>query len=353
MFEQATKQAILQRMLDASPADLDKRQGSVTFDLLSPAAIELAQAYIELDNVLKFGFANPDQPSRYLDLRAGEFGLTRRPSVKAEGEVTFKGAEGTVIPAGTIVTTDEEHAILFATTQDGTIKDGAATIRATAQEGGKRGNVAQGRITLVTGDLTGVVSTRNANAFVSGADTESDESLLQRYFDRVRRPATSGNIWHYRQWALEVPGVGDVRVFPTWKGNGTVRLVLLSDDKRAPSDTIVLQVKESVEEKRPVGAQVTVDKAIETPLHVNAKLTIAKGSNIEAIAADFKTKLTDYLEHLAFTDTVVRYNRILGLLLGIEAVIDFDDLTINNVADNIEIPDDHVAVCGTVSFVAQ
>ncbi|MFB9328611.1 baseplate J/gp47 family protein [Paenibacillus aurantiacus] len=351
MFEQATKQAILQRMLDASPADLDKRQGSVTFDLLSPAAIELAQAYIELDNVLKFGFASPDQPSRYLDLRAGEFGLTRRPSVKAEGEVTFKGADGTVIPTGTIVATDEESPILFATTQDGTIKGGSATIRAAAQAGGRRGNVAQSRIKLVTGDLTGVVTVSNEKAFLNGADIESDESLLQRYFDRVRRPATSGNIWHYRQWALEVPGVGDVRVFPTWNGNGTVRLVLLSDDKRAPSDTIVLQVREAVEEKRPVGAQVTVDKAVETPLNVTAKLTLAKGTSIDTVTADFTQKLTDYLENLAFTESVVRYNRILGLLLGIEAVIDFDDLTINNVADNIQIPDDHVAVCGKVSFV--
>ena len=28
-------------------------------------------------------------------------------------------------------------------------------------------------------------------------------------------PATSGNVYHYMQWAREVAGVGDSKIFPT------------------------------------------------------------------------------------------------------------------------------------------
>lgn len=352
MFEHQTKEAILQRMRDVSPKEIDTRQGSITFDLLSPAAIELAHAYIELDHVLKFGFAGPEQPSEYLDLRAGELGLTRRPSVKAEGRLVFSGDDDTVIPEGTAVSTDEEEAVTFLTTEPGIIKQKKATVKAVAAAGGKRGNVDKGRIQLVLGNLSGIVSVTNPEEFVNGAETESDESLLVRYYDRVRRPATSGNAWHYRQWALEVRGVGDVKVFPVWNGGGTVKLSLLSEDKIAPVPSIVEAVRQAVEERRPVGASVTVTPAQELKINVTANVTLASGAVLANVKALFSEKLKAFLADLAFQSPVVPYNRIFGLLLDIEAVTDFKNLTLNGVANqNLNIGEEQVAVAGTVNFV--
>ncbi len=351
MYENQTKAAILRRMLEATPEDLDKRQGSVTFDLLSPAAIELAHAYIELDNVLKFGFAGPEQPSEYLDLRASEFGLTRRPSVKAEGELIFSGDEDTVIPQGTAVSTDEEDAIIFVTAEAGVIKQGTVQLKAAAATGGSRGNVAANRIKLVLGNLSGVVTVSNPQPFINGTDTEPDESLLGRYLDRVRRPATSGNAWHYRQWALEVPGVGDVKVFPVWNGGGTVKLAVLSDDKRAPVSSIIERVHSAVEERRPVGAMVTVSPAVEVEINVSASLTLAPGADLADIKDMFHQALTKYLADLAFQHTVVPYNRVFGLLLDIEAIADFSELLMNGTSGNLFIGEDQVAVAGAVNFI--
>ena len=41
--------SILQRLLNNVSDELDKRQGSIIYDALAPAAAELAQAYIALD----------------------------------------------------------------------------------------------------------------------------------------------------------------------------------------------------------------------------------------------------------------------------------------------------------------
>lgn len=350
MYEQQTKKAILQRMLDASPPDIDRRPGSVTFDLLSPAAIELAQAYIELDNVLRSGFASTEQPSRYLDLRAAEMGLSRLASVKAEGRVTFTAPKGTIVPAGTVVSTDDAAPVFYVTTEPAVLESGTATVGAEAREGGASGNVAGGRIRLILGDLTGIVSVANEYPFKNGSDAESDEALLQRYYDRVRRPATSGNAWHYRQWAMEVKGVGDVKVFPVWNGNGTVKLALLSSDKRAPSDETVNNVRAAVKERRPVGACVTVVPAEEDTVDVSAKLKLEPGADLEEVKARFAANLQAYLADLAFREPVVRYIRVLGLLLGINSVVDFSDLTLNGGEENLTVPGDHVAVVGTVNF---
>jgi Uncharacterized homolog of phage Mu protein gp47 len=103
-LEDQTYEAILQRMLDRLPSDLDKSEGSFVWDALSPAAIELALAAIWAQQVLERGFAQTTF-GQYLDLRCEEHGITRRPAVKATGQVTFTGAPGTVIPAGTQVST--------------------------------------------------------------------------------------------------------------------------------------------------------------------------------------------------------------------------------------------------------
>lgn len=350
-YENETKDAILQRLLDRISDDIDKRQGSVAYDLSSPAAIELAQAYIELDNVLTFGFASEDTPSEYLDKRCAELGVYRRPSVKAEGSVVFNGPDGTFIAEGTQVYTDEENAIYFETIADVTIINGSATAQVRAIEGGTRGNVGANRITLVAGDLSSVVTVNNPQAFEGGVDTESDESLLERYYDRARKPATSGNVYHYERWAKEVAGVGDVKVYPLWNGNGTVRIVIIDDNKRKPSQSIIDNTAQYIESVRPIGADVTVEGAEEVPINVSATLTLADGADINEVTTQIIEGITEYLATLAFNDTLVRYTRIAAILLDIPRIIDYTELTVNGGMTNIEVLDDQIAVLGEVNFV--
>ena len=74
MYEAITYEDILQRMLDRVPNTMDKREGSIIYDALAPAAAELQLMYIELDVILTETFA--DSASReYLILRSAERGI--------------------------------------------------------------------------------------------------------------------------------------------------------------------------------------------------------------------------------------------------------------------------------------
>lgn len=351
MYEDQTKDAILDRMLDASPDNIDKRQGSVTWDLLSPAAIEFAQVYIELDNVLRFGFADTTY-GEYLDRKAREVGLNppRKLATKSVGQVTFTGEASTLIPKGTQLSTGGETPVYFETTAAGTISGaGVVTVPAESREGGANTNVAAGAIRLVLGDLAGVVTVTNDSYFEGGTDTETDASVLRRYYEHVQRPATSGNANHYRQWALAVPGVSDAKVYPVWDGVGTVRVVLLDDNKRSPSPVIVDNVRDAIEEQRPIGADVTVEGAPEVPINISVKITLASWSTVEEVRGLIEDGVREYLQSLAFTDPLVRYTRIMAVILDIPPIIDFTDLLVNGVDNtNIEIADGSVAVLGTV-----
>lgn len=355
-YEDQTAAAVLERMLAESPSDIDKRQGSVTYDLLSPAAIEFMRAYTEMDVVLGLSFADTAY-GEWLDRAAREYGLTRKPAVKAAGSLTFTGPDGTVIPAGTIASTGGETPVYFVTIANAMISGGSVTTAAIAQDAGAFGNVGIGTVGLLIGDLVGVVTVNNATNFEGGVDAESDDSLRARYFERASRPATSGNANQYRQWALEIPGVSDAKVYPIWNGPGTVKVVLLDDDKTAPDASVVNAAQTFIDPTKdgrgmgaaPIGAIVTVSGAVEVPINISLKVTLAPGATTSAVKAQIEAGVRTYLKSLAFTDPLVRITRIANVILDIPPVIDYESLTVNGAGSNVAIADGSVAVLGAVT----
>ncbi|MDQ0154903.1 baseplate J/gp47 family protein [Robertmurraya andreesenii] len=283
-------------------------------------------------------------------MRCSELGVIPKEAVKAVGTLTFMGADGTVVPVGTRVSTDSVTPIYFTTVTEGVITDGVCDVEAEAENAGFIGNVAAKKITLVLGDLSGVVTVINNANFDGGTDVESDESLLARYYEKAQKPATSGNANHYLQWAKSVAGVGDARVHPLWNGPGTVKVVLLDTDKTAPPQTTIDDVETFIENVRPIGATVTVVGAEEVSINVSATLTLATDVTLEEVTAQFTEALRQYLKSIAFTGELIRYTRIANLLLDIPPIIDYQDLTVNGAIANIELTGDQVGVIGTVEF---
>jgi uncharacterized phage protein gp47/JayE len=355
-YEDQTSAAVLLRMLMASPQDIDRRQGSVTNDLLSPAAIEFMRAYTELDNVIAYGFAETTY-GPFLEMRAREYGLIRKVAVKSTGTLTFIGPVGTLIIAGTVASTGGNTPVYFVTNVSATIAGGTVTVAVTAQDAGASGNVGSNTITTLMGDLVGIVAVTNATAFEGGVDAETDASLLARYLERARKPATSGNANQYRQWALEIPGVSDAKVYPIWNGPGTVKVVLLDDDKTAPDSAIVTAVQTYIDPTQdgrgmgaaPIGAITTVVGAVEVPINIAVTVTLAPGATVSEVQALIASGVSAYLKPLAFTESIVRITRIANVVLDIPPVVDYEALTVNGGTGNIAIADGAVAVLGTVT----
>jgi uncharacterized phage protein gp47/JayE len=356
------EEVIRQRMLDSLSPGLDKAEGSYIWDALSPAAIELTQAALWAREVLQRGFASTTF-GEYLDLRCGEHGLTRRAAVSAAGRVTFTGAAGTVIPAGTVVATPAdpvtgEESREFAVTAGVTIEGGTAEANIAAVEAGGGGNVAAGAVSILVNPVPGVASVANGAATTGGTDTESDASLLARYYARVQTPGTSGNKADYINWALEVPGVGAVQVIPLWNGAGTVKVVLLGADKRKASPEIVAAVQNYIapaagagEGKAPIGADVTVEPAAEVDIHVTAQVALTGARTMDEVKESFIKSLDEYLKSIAFTgDPTVMYLRVGSLLLDTKGVQSVDGILVNGGQSNIAINAGEVGVLGTVSL---
>jgi uncharacterized phage protein gp47/JayE len=356
-YESETFDTIMERMLARLPDDIDKSEGSPIYDMLAPAAIELEQAYMEMDNVLNLGFADTTY-GEYLDRRAAEQGLTRKAAVAATGEVTVTGPEGTLIPAGTVFATSGDSPIYFEATIDATISGGSANISIQAQYPGAAGNVDAGKITVMVGELADVISVTNDEPTSGGIDEESDDELLARYIEKVSTPITSGNKYQYEQWAKSITGVSDAKCYPLWNGPGTVKVVLVDEEKRSPSQSIIDAVTNYIESQRPIGASVTVVGVTEVPIDISADLTLQAGVSIDDVKTQITNNLTSYFKTVAFADDsvdtvaandgVVRYSKIANAIYDASGVIDYANLRVNGGAANIVLNDDEVPVVGAV-----
>ena len=357
-FSSETEDVILERLKDRVDDNIDKRQGSVTHDMTAPASFEFAQAYLSLDDVIALGLnVTEDSPEEFVDLKVQWSGLTRKLAIQSIRTLTFNGEDGTVIPVDTQARTDETNPVFFHTIEEGVITGGTVTVNAIADVGGIDGNVEANRITISLGDLTGVTAVTNTLPFIGGVDRETNLSLLERFYEKVRRPATSGNVYQYEQWAKEVPGVGEVKVTPVWNGAGTVKLVLLDDQKKSPDPSVIAQTIDYIESVRPIGADVTIVGASQLTINVSATLTLAPGADINAVKAQFTEGLKTYLQSIAFVDNeltsqpeLIRYTRIANVLLDIPPIIDYTNLLVNGGTSNIQPSDEQVGVVGTVTF---
>lgn len=355
MFENETYETILERMLARFDDTYDKRQGSVIWDLLSPKALELAQAYTQMDNVLNLGFIGDadgelSTTGELLERRAAEQGLSRKPSAPSEGYVIFNGEVGQLVIAGTRVAKYDAEPTYFITQEDVVLLNGTASVLANAEIGGVSGNVNVGEITTVLGDLAGVVTVTNPEEFTGGLDVESDEVLYERYLEKVQSPSTSGNKYHYISWAKSVVGINDAKVYPLWDGPGTVKVVVINEDRRSPSQTVLTDVTEYIEEQKPVGADVTVVGVTEIPIDINVNITLRSGVDADAARLPITTQIESYLKSVAFTEDIVRYTGVGNAILDASDVIDYADLTLNRVAANIELASTEVPVIGAVTI---
>lgn len=361
MFEAETKAEILKRLIsyfdDAKKTDVSAVEGTFSFDTLSANAKEFEKAYAEMDLMMDAAFPQTSW-GKYLDYLGEELaGLTRRAATSSKVKLTISGTAGVTVLAGSLFAT--EGNTNFATAKDVTIgNDGTVEADATAQASGSGGNVAAGTITKIPVSIYGVSSVTNSAAADDGYEEETDDALRDRILFAVRQPATSGNVYHYIEWATSVSGVGAVKIIPLWNGNGTVKVIVVDANKDTPSDDLLQEVRDAIAKNAPIGATVTVVAPTLKTLNIALKVTGGTGDAdaIKSVLTDYFKKNvfgTDYTNSDNDKEFIVSYAQVGRIILDNSdktGVTDYSTLTINDGTDNITVPADNMPVVGTVTL---
>lgn len=168
IYSDVSYNAILSRMLEQVPDTMDKREGSIIYDALAPAALELAHCYVDLEDYVNECFV--DTASRYyLELRCKERGITPYPATYAVGKAEFDRD----VPIGNRLSLGN---VTFRVVE----KISDLVYKVECEQLGEVGNVT-GRLIPIdfVQDLETVILTQ---IIIHGEEEEETESLRSRYY---------------------------------------------------------------------------------------------------------------------------------------------------------------------------
>lgn len=348
---------IAQNLLEAMLSNMDdsyqKTIGYPAYDILAAFALSLADTNAQLEDAI--AALDPDNLSgdelaKYVYQRRG---IVVKTATCASAELEIIGT-GT-IARGTVFETD--GGLQFEADDDTDIYE-SGTVTVTCVSAGSSGNVDAGTITHMPVTITGIVSCTNPAPATGGYDRESDGDLLDRFYLTLREPAVSGNISHYKQWALEIPGVGMAQVYPLARGANTVEVMILNDVNLPADAALIAAVQGYIDPDSagtgagaaPIGAHCYVT----TPetLLVNISVTITKSGEADetAIQEAIEEQISVYLADICMKRDTVSYGKICAAVALAVGVDDFSELKINGVMESVAIPEKTAPVLGEVAI---
>ncbi len=335
MYEDMTFENIMDDMLSRVTNDVDKREGSIIYDALAPCAYKLAESYFMLNNFIDL-VSGDTAVGEFLDRVVADYGITRKPATFAIRQIETSSS----VSIGTEWGLNETSYII-------TELISINIYKAQCEQLGSIGNTYTGQLENID-NVSGITATLT-DIITAGEDAETDDNLRARFYTQIQAPSTSGNADNYKKWALEVPGVGDAKVFPLWNGNGTVKMIVV-DENMAIDTTLPITVFNYIETVRPIGATVTVESPGEKLINVSASVTLDNSKTLEEVKTAFTSALSLYLREIVFKTYSVSYARIGSLLLSTSGVADYSNLLVNGETANISLSDTEIPILGTVTL---
>lgn len=293
----------LDLMLDNVPNDIDKREGSIIYDALAPAAMVSAQQSLSLANILRETYIKTAQ-GEFLDYRAVEHGTSRYAATNAEVKARFNDDDGNPVnvEVGDRFASIAESPIFYTVIKAN--DDGTAEMQ--AEEAGTSANSYLGQILPVTPN-DNLAWAEIAEITIPAKDEENDEHLRARLLNSNSWVAYGGNVADYLDMTSKISDVGATQVYPTWDGPGTVKLVILNNDLMPASQTLVKKVKEEIDPEEsttqgyglaPIDHQVTVVAPETFEVNITMNVTIAENANIDTIRTNIKASLEELFKSL-------------------------------------------------------
>lgn len=358
IYEDMTYEVILERMIervsDQYP-NLDTREGSIIFNALAPAALELAIMYSALDNCLNESFV-ATASREYLFRSCEQMGMNTSAFNASAG--IHKGEFNAEISIGSRWNCDIYN---YTVVEYIGTENNYRYYKLCCETTGTDANNTIGDLTAITESPTGLTHAKLIECLIEGENESSDDEIRIAYYDYINGTTTDGNINQYKRWCAEYDGVGNSKVIPLWNGDNTVKVSILSSSNGVASEELINEFQEyldPVDEDgdptgmgngvAPIGAFVTVSTATEHPINISATVTLKSGYTDTTPITD---RLKAYFSQLAYRNTSISYMTVGAVILGTTCVERINDLLINDGTEDIELGEEEIPTLGTTNWV--
>lgn len=293
----------LNLMLDNVSNDIDKREGSIIYDALAPAAMVSAQQSLSLANILRETYIKTAQ-GEFLDYRAVEHGTSRYAATNAEVKARFNDDNGNPVnvEVGDRFASIAESPIFYTVIKAN--DDGTAEMQ--AEEAGTSANSYIGQVLPVTPN-DNLAWAEITEIIAPARDAETDDHLRERILKSDAWLAYGGNMADYLDMIHKISEVGAAQIYPVWAGAGTVKLVILNNDLMPASSDLVKKVKNIIDPEdneargvglAPIDHRVTVVAPAVLKVDVSIQLKLTDQANKAAVEKGIKDMLNKLFSEL-------------------------------------------------------
>lgn len=343
-------------MLSQVPDDIDKREGSIMFNTLAPAAYFIARQNYMLGILMGYQLFLDTATGEWLDRIADMFGRFREQPTQALRQInTFDTKQNPYdVPIGTRFAIDEATFQLTERIEKGKYK-------AICQQSGTVGNWPRESL-LPVDNIGGSFGYAQlvSDPLIPARDLETDDSLRERVYLWVRAYPYGGNKSDYKLKVMEIAGVGSVAVFgANVMGPGQVGIVITDDLGKPATDELIERVTNVVKEDgdgiAPIGHKTYVSTIKEKAINVVATLKLRESAQFELVEEKVKKALEEHISGLSFEEDTLFYSKVIAAILDADMGIrDATAVYLNGEAENITLNkafgDFETAKLGTVEL---
>lgn len=339
---------ILQRMLARIPDTFDKRQGSIIYDALAPAAAELAQCYISLDVYLDQTYLE-NAVGENLDNRVADYGISRNQATFAQRVGEFKDTDGKLmqINIGTRFSIPNINGgYNYKVVQE--IELGRYVLE--CETAGSVGNEYFGELLPLT-SINNLGTAFMNEIYIAGEDVETDSSLRARTIAKLTETPFGGNVSEYRQYVENLEGIGACLVIPVWNGGGTVKIVPITSGFEIPTEAKIQEIQILIDPIQnqgvglgvaPIGHVVTVTAPTKFDIVVSAHIELETTYTLEGLREAIEESIIKYINEVqsdwAISEELTIYtSRLIAAILTVKGITNVESLTINGANENITI----------------
>lgn len=357
MYENFTYETILKKMLHKIPAGINKEEGSILYNALAPAAMELQLMYIELDRILKESFV--DTASReYLIRRAAERGLSPKPATFAL--LRAKSVPVDIdIPLGSKFSKNDLTYVVVK-------KNGDGDYQIRCEMSGTVANKYFGEIIPVH-YIKGLETVQIMELLIPAQEEEDTESFRERYINSFSTKSFGGNKADYKEKIKGIAGVGGCKVERATNKEGEqkggyVTAIIMNSEYQAPSKELIKLIQDTIDPEvsqgegdglAPVGHIVNIIPVQEVPIHIITSIKYHIGYSFQELKSYIEQAIEEYLLELNknwenANTTIVRISQIEARILRMDGIEDISETKINGIESNFVLERNQIGKRGEV-----
>lgn len=352
-YENMTYDFILTCLMDrvtSNYPNLDTREGSMIYNALAPAAMELAIAYVEMNNIRNESFVETaSREAIYLKCR--EIGIDT--SIFEASCGIFKGAFNVQIDIGSRWNYDLYNYEVIELI--GVNAESNYEYKLACETSGTAPNHVFGTLTPISHLPSGLTYAELTECIVEGENETSDDGIRKIYFETINSFDRDGNADQYTAWCNAYTGIGNSKIIPLWNGANTVKVSILSASNRAASSELIAEFQKYLDPNcegmgngvAPIGAFVTVSTATEKPIDISATVKLKVGTSD---TSEINTALSKYFAEISYDRSYLSYMNIGAVILGLDSVESISNLTINGSTADMELGTEEIPILGTTNW---